>query len=180
MEHAICRKAKIYAEILGYGTSGDASHLTAPSEDGSGAFRAMQYALNDAGVKCAKQVSYINAHATSTPLGDAIEVNAIGRIFSSSSKYRPWVSSMKGSLGHGQGSAGSIESCLAVMAIHHSVLPPSINLEEPDPLMLDLVRFTPNKPITWSLESDQHKHVLLKNSFGFGGTNASLCIGSFR
>lgn len=177
MEHALSRGASIYAEILGYGTSGDASHLTAPSEDGTGAFRAMQNALKDAGLINPDQVSYVNAHATSTPLGDAIEVAAISKIFSSHNL--PWVSSMKGSLGHGQGAAGAVESCLAIMAIKHSTLPPNLNLEQPDPSMKDLVRFTPGHPIPWSLESSQQRRILLKNSFGFGGTNASLCIGSY-
>ena len=178
LEHALSRKANIYAEILGYGASGDASHLTAPSEEGAGAIRAMTSALQDAGLSGADQVSYVNAHATSTPLGDAIEVGAISKIFSSS-PTKPWVSSMKGSLGHGQGAAGAVETSLALMAIHHSILPPNLNLEQPDPSMQNQVRFTPGNPVPWTLESYQHRRILLKNSFGFGGTNASLCIASY-
>ncbi|XP_046449822.1 3-oxoacyl-[acyl-carrier-protein] synthase, mitochondrial-like [Daphnia pulex] len=178
LDSALSRKAKIYAEILGYGTSGDASHLTAPSEEGTGAIQAMQNALDDARLS-AEQVGYVNAHATSTPLGDAIEVRAINKVFSLSSQKQPWVSSMKGSLGHGQGAAGAIETILAILSIHHSTLPPNINLETPDPSMVDLVRFTPSHPLPWSLESGQNRRILLKNSFGFGGTNASLCIASF-
>lgn len=179
LEHALSRSANIYAEILGYGVSGDASHLTAPSEDGNGAFRAMSNAIKNAGLTSADQVSYVNAHATSTPLGDAIEVGAISKIFPISGKNLPWVSSMKGSLGHGQGAAGAIESCLAVMAIKNSILPPNLNLDQPDPTFQNLVRFTPSAPIPWLLESNQSRRILLKNSFGFGGTNASLCIGSY-
>lgn len=158
--------------------SGDASHLTAPCEDGDGAFRAMQNALNDARVTGPDQVTYVNAHATSTPLGDAIEVAAINRIFSTSGTT-PWVSSMKGSLGHGQGAAGAVESCLAVMAIQQATLPPNLNLEDPDPSLKDAVRLTPGHPIPWLLEGGQQRRILLKNSFGFGGTNASLCIASY-
>jgi 3-oxoacyl-[acyl-carrier-protein] synthase II len=138
----------------------------------------MQNALEDARLS-AEQVGYVNAHATSTPLGDAIEVRAINKVFSLSSQKQPWVSSMKGSLGHGQGAAGAIETILAILSIHHSTLPPNINLETPDPSMVDLVRFTPSHPLPWSLESGQNRRILLKNSFGFGGTNASLCIASF-
>lgn len=146
--------------------------------EGTGAIQAMQNALKDARVS-SEQVSYVNAHATSTPLGDAIEVGAINKVFSSSSQKQPWVSSMKGSLGHGQGAAGAVETILAILSIHHSTLPPNLNLENPDPSMLGLVRFTPNHPLPWSLECDQNRRILLKNSFGFGGTNASLCIASF-
>ena len=179
MEHALSRKARIYAEILGYGTSGDAKHLTAPSSDGQGAFRAMQNALNDANLS-PDDISYVNAHATSTPLGDTIEVTAIGRLFSAQEQqHRPWVSSFKGSLGHGQGAAGAIETCLAVMALNNAILPPNLNLENPDPSMLDIVRFTPNGPVSWTLRDGKQRRFLLKNSFGFGGTNASLCLASF-
>ena len=177
LEHAVARKARIYAEILGYGTSGDAKHLTAPASDGQGAYRAMQNALNDACLPPG-DISYVNAHATSTPLGDAIEVTAIGRLFSDQ-KSRPWVSSFKGCLGHGQGAAGAIESCLAIMALNSAVLPPNLNLESPDAFMLDLVQFTPNQPIPWHLADGHKRRVLLKNSFGFGGTNASLCLASY-
>ena len=177
LDHALARKAKIYAEILGYGTSGDARHLTAPSSDGKGAYRAMQNALNDASLSPA-DISYVNAHATSTPLGDAIEVTAIGRLFSDQ-KQQPWVSSFKGSLGHGQGAAGAIETCLAIIALNSAVLPPNLNLESPDASMLDLVRFTPERPISWQLTEGHKRRALLKNSFGFGGTNASLCLASY-
>lgn len=178
LEHALARGAKIYAEILGYGLAGDASHLTAPSEDGSGAFRAMRNALQDAGFKDASQVSYVNAHATSTPLGDAIEVNAIGRFFDGQ-KCKPHVSSMKGALGHGQGAAGAVETCLSVMALYRATLPPNLNLFEPDPGMLEKVIFNSDQPIEWPIEPHQKRRVLLKNSFGFGGTNASLCLASY-
>ncbi|KAK4028477.1 3-oxoacyl-[acyl-carrier-protein] synthase, mitochondrial-like [Daphnia magna] len=179
LDSALSRNAKIYAEILGYGISGDASHLTAPSEDGRGAIQAMQNALTDAKLSDVDRVSYVNAHATSTPLGDAIEVGAINQVFSSHGQERPWVSSMKGSLGHGQGAAGAVEAILAILALHHAILPPNINLDNPDPSLLELVRFTPSHPLHWPLEPGQHRRILLKNSFGFGGTNASLCIASF-
>lgn len=179
LEHALARNAKIYAEILGYGLAGDASHLTAPSDDGSGALRAMRNALDDAGVGDASQVSYVNAHATSTPLGDAIEANAIGRLFAGAVS-QPHVSSMKGALGHGQGAAGAVETCLSVMALYHSTLPPNVNLIEPDTNMTGKVTFTPGHPIQWHVEPHQSRRVLLKNSFGFGGTNASLCLASYQ
>jgi len=184
LDHALARKApRIYAEILGYGTSGDASHLTAPSGDGAGAFRAMQNALKDAQVK-ADQIGYVNAHATSTPMGDAIEIRAISRLpFDKTNNNLPWISSMKGSLGHGQGAAGAVESCLSVLACQSGRLPPNRNLERLDPLLeplLDRLRFTPaDGPVEWSTTTNNRRRILLKNSFGFGGTNASLCISSY-
>ena len=173
LEHALSRNARIYAEILGYGTSGDASHLTAPSEDGRGAFSAMSRALQQAKLT-ASDVTYVNAHATSTPLGDAIELNAISRLFVKGAP--PLVSSMKGALGHGQGAAGAVEACLSIKAIHQAMIPPNLNLERPDPKTLKLnVRLCGREARSWNVE----RRVLLKNSFGFGGTNASLCIGSY-
>ena len=152
--------------------------MTAPSEDGDGAYRAMLNALKDAQIR-ADQVTYVNAHATSTPLGDAIEINAIGRLFRGS--HQPWVSSMKGSLGHGQGAAGAMETCLAIVSLKQSMLPPNLNLERPDREMLQYVRFNPDHPIQWPCthQDGSARRIFLKNSFGFGGTNASLCIASY-
>ena len=119
-------------------------------------------------------MTYVNAHATSTPLGDAIELNAISRLFVEGAP--PFVSSMKGALGHGQGAAGAVEACLSIKAIHQAMIPPNLNLERPDPKTLKLnVRLCGREAQSWNVE----RRVLLKNSFGFGGTNASLCIGSF-
>ena len=164
-EHAKRRGAKIYAEIIGYGLSGDAYHITAPSEDGSGGFRAMRGALKNAGLN-PDQVDYINAHGTSTPLGDEIEVKAVKRLFGSAVDKLS-MSSTKSSIGHLLGAAGSVEAIYSVLAMQNGVLPPTLNLHNPSEscLGIDLV------PLQ---AKEKTVKVALSNSFGFGGTNASL------
>ncbi|KOB73974.1 3-oxoacyl-[acyl-carrier-protein] synthase [Operophtera brumata] len=165
-EHALRRNAKIYAEILGYGLSGDASHITAPREDGSGAILSMSRALRDSGID-KEQVTHINAHATSTPIGDGIESTAIRSLFGEHAR-KMLISSTKGAHGHLLGAAGNLESIFAVLSCYHGVIPPIINLEDP----VDDLNYVAKEAKKW--ESD--RRVALKNSFGFGGTNATLCI----
>jgi len=163
-EHAKARGAEILAELAGFGMSGDAYHVTQPAEDGNGAARAMQAALADAGIGV-DQVDYINAHATSTKVGDVAETQAIKGVFGEHA-YKIPVSSTKSVTGHLLGAAGGIESIFAVMAIRDGIVPPTINLEDPDDgCDLDYVPTTAR---------EQSVDCVLSNSFGFGGTNASL------
>lgn len=176
LEHAKARKATILGEILGYGLSGDASHLTAPREDGTGAMLAMSRALNDANLT-PKDIGYINAHATSTPIGDAIEARAVRSLFNDH-----WqdiaVSSTKGAHGHLLGAAGNLEAMFTVLACLEGKLPPTINLENVSKEMQGM-NFVPNQSQDWK-PTEGRRRVALKNSFGFGGTNASLCFAEYR
>lgn len=168
-EHAIARGANIYAEIKGYGMSGDAHHITAPAENGDGGFRAMRSALSDADVKNS-EIDYINAHGTSTPLGDMIELKAIGRLLGDNvSKVS--ISSTKSATGHLLGAAGAIEAIFSILSIVNQIVPPTNNLINPDEQSVgfDLV------PIN---AKERTIRNVLSNSFGFGGTNASLLLGS--
>ncbi|SIQ50322.1 3-oxoacyl-[acyl-carrier-protein] synthase II [Bosea sp. TND4EK4] len=166
LEHALARGARIYAEVVGYGMSGDAYHITSPSEDGDGAYRCMQAALDRAGVT-AGDLDYINAHGTSTPLGDEIELRAVERLLANAPK-RPSMSSTKSATGHLLGAAGAIEAIFTVLAIRDQVAPPTINLDNPSvETDIDLV---PHKPRKREID------YALSNSFGFGGTNASLVL----
>jgi 3-oxoacyl-[acyl-carrier-protein] synthase II len=164
LEHAQRRNAAILAEIVGYGMSGDANHITQPAEDGDGAYRVMRAALRDAGV-APEQVGYVNAHGTSTPLGDAIETIALKRTFGEHARHLA-VSSTKSMTGHLLGGAGGLEAGISVLALRDQILPPTINYDQPDPACdLDYV---PNHARKADVE------YALSNSFGFGGTNAAL------
>jgi len=164
LEHAKRRGAKIYAEVIGYGLSGDAHHITAPAEDGSGAFRAMRNALKRSGL-AADSIDYVNAHGTSTPLGDEIELGAVKRLFGDHA-YKLSMSSTKSAIGHLLGAAGSVEAIFSILAMRDGVVPPTLNLEDPsEGCDIDLV----------PLRAKERKvRYALSNSFGFGGTNASL------
>ncbi|MEQ8604540.1 MAG: beta-ketoacyl-ACP synthase II [Marivibrio sp.] len=166
-EHAKKRGAKIYAEVLGYGLSGDAYHMTAPAEDGSGGFRAMEGAFRNAGVPVDK-IDYVNAHGTSTPLGDEIELGAVKRLFGDHA-YSIAMSSTKSAIGHLLGAAGAVEAIFSVKAIENGVAPPTLNLDNPsDSCDINLVAH----------EAQERKiDYALSNSFGFGGTNASVIFG---
>jgi 3-oxoacyl-[acyl-carrier-protein] synthase II len=164
LEYAEKRGAKILAEIIGYGMSGDAYHITQPAEGGEGAYRVMKATLKDANVP-PEAVNYVNAHGTSTPLGDAIETAAMKRLFGADAKKVP-VSSTKSMTGHLLGGAGGLEAGICVMALRDQVLPPTINYENPDP-ECDL-DYVPNHARKAAVE------YALSNSFGFGGTNAAL------
>jgi 3-oxoacyl-[acyl-carrier-protein] synthase II len=166
-EHAKRRGARIYCEILGYGGSCDAGHITAPDEQGRGAGRAMSNALRDAKLN-ASDVDYINAHGTSTPLGDKAETVAVKNVFGESARSVA-ISSTKGHLGHALGASGSIEMILSILACYDGVIPPTINLDTPDPACdLD---FTPHQP------RDRKVKIAMNNSFGFGGHNATMICG---
>lgn len=171
LDHALGRGARIYAEILGYGMSGDGHHLTSPREDGQGALLAMRRALSDGQVP-PSEVTYVNAHATSTPLGDAIELRAIRSVFNKS----VFVSSTKGAHGHLLGAAGNLEAAFTILACSEGVVPPNVNLEEPCEETQGMV--CPAEVTEWRTEGT--RRVALKNSFGFGGTNAALCIAEYR
>ncbi|HEX9859106.1 MAG TPA: beta-ketoacyl synthase N-terminal-like domain-containing protein, partial [Paracoccaceae bacterium] len=165
-DHAKARGAKIYAEVLGYGMSGDAYHITAPSEDGDGGYRSMTAALKRAGLQ-PSDVDYINAHGTST-MADTIELGAVERLMGDAAAQAT-MSSTKSSIGHLLGAAGAVEAIFCVLAIRDQIAPPTINLDNPAVTpMLDLA---PNKAVKRKID------VALSNSFGFGGTNASLVLG---
>jgi 3-oxoacyl-[acyl-carrier-protein] synthase II len=163
-EHAKKRGARIYSELVGYGMSGDGHHITAPPEDGRGAAMAMKLAFKDAGIS-PDAVDYINAHGTSTPLGDLAETRALKAIFGEHAKKLA-ISSTKSELGHLLGASGGVEAIISALAVHHNLIPPTINLENPDEgCDLD---FVPDKA------REKHVGLAMSNSFGFGGHNASL------
>ncbi len=163
-EHAKKRSAKIYAEIVGYGMSGDAHHITAPAPDGNGGFRCMQAALNRAQLN-PEDIDYVNAHGTSTPLGDEIELSAVTRLFGGAVE-KTSMSSTKSAVGHLLGAAGAVEAIYSILAMNDSVAPPTLNLDTPpEGCKIDLVPHHPR---------ERKIMAVLSNSFGFGGTNASL------
>ncbi len=166
-EHAKARGAKIYAEITGYGLSGDANHITAPAADGDGGFRSMQGAMKNAGLG-PDDIDYVNAHGTSTPLGDEIELGAVKRLFGDASS-KISMSSTKSSIGHLLGAAGSVEAIYSILAVQNDLVPPTLNLEDPSDGCED-VDLVPLKA------KERKVRAALSNSFGFGGTNASLII----
>ena len=164
-EHAKRRGATIYAEMVGYGMSGDAYHITAPAADGNGAYRAMEAAIRRAGMTPA-DIDYINAHGTSTPLGDEIELGAVKRLFGDAIDDVS-MSSTKSAIGHLLGAAGAVESIYSILSVRNNIVPPTLNLNDPSEGCsgVDLV------PLT---AKERPRRAALSNSFGFGGTNASL------
>ncbi|XP_055540724.1 3-oxoacyl-[acyl-carrier-protein] synthase, mitochondrial isoform X2 [Wyeomyia smithii] len=176
LSHAKARNVRILGEILGYGLSGDASHLTSPREDGTGALLAMNRALKDAKLNPA-DIGYVNAHATSTPIGDAIEARSIRCLFTDCWREIA-VSSTKGAHGHLLGAAGNVESLFTILACLEGKIPPTVNLEKlPEDMRgMNLIA---NQFQNWR-PSEGKKRIALKNSFGFGGTNACLCLGEYR
>ncbi len=164
LEHARKRGAKIYAELIGYGSSGDAFHMTAPAEDGNGAYRSMRNALQRAGLN-ADEIDYINAHGTSTLLGDEIELSAVKRLFGDAARKLS-MSSTKSAIGHLLGAAGSVEAIFSIMAIRNGIVPPTLNLDNPSvECDIDLVPHHAR---------EREVNIAMSNSFGFGGTNATL------
>jgi 3-oxoacyl-[acyl-carrier-protein] synthase II len=166
LEHAKARGARIYAEIIGYGLSGDAFHITAPEATGDGAFRCMQMAVKRAGIQ-PSDIDYVNAHGTSTPMGDEIELGAVERLFGNA-KAKLAMSSTKSAIGHLLGAAGSVEAIFSVLAMRDNVAPPTLNLDAPSvETAIDLVPHEARK---------RQIDIVLSNSFGFGGTNASIIM----
>ncbi len=166
IEHARARGARIYAEVIGYGLSGDAYHITAPAEDGGGAYRCMKMAIARAGID-PSDIDYVNAHGTSTPMGDELELGAVERIFGNSSGKLA-MSSTKSAIGHLLGAAGAVEAIFSTLAIRDNIVPPTLNLDNPSvETAIDLVPHAAKK---------RQVDTVLSNSFGFGGTNASLVL----
>jgi 3-oxoacyl-[acyl-carrier-protein] synthase II len=167
LEHARARGATIYAEVVGYGLSGDAYHVTAPHPEGAGAYRSMEMALRKAGM-APSEIDYINAHGTSTPLGDELELGAVKRLFGNAISTVS-MSSTKSAIGHLLGGAGAVETIFCILAMRDQIAPPTLNLDNPSEGVggVDLVPHVPReRPI----------RAVLNNSFGFGGTNASLVL----
>jgi 3-oxoacyl-[acyl-carrier-protein] synthase II len=171
LEHAQERGAKIYAELLGYGVSSDAEHITEPDPTGEHPARAMRMAFRDAGID-PNEIDYINAHGTSTPLGDQSETRVIKLALGEETASRTPVSSTKGATGHCLGAAGALEAIFCTLAIHTGVLPPTMNYDTPDP-QCDL-DYIPNTP------REAKIRTAVSNSFGFGGHNASVVLGRFE
>ncbi|MFQ8430313.1 beta-ketoacyl-ACP synthase II [Amaricoccus sp. W119] len=165
-EHAKARGAKIYAEVIGYGLSGDAHHITSPAPDGSGGYRAMAAALKDAGIAPA-DIDYVNAHGTSTPVGDEIELGAVARLLGNAAS-KVTMSSTKSATGHLLGAAGAIEAIFCVLALRDQVAPPTLNLDNPS--VETPIDLAPKEAVKREI------NIALSNSFGFGGTNASLVL----
>ena len=166
LEHAQKRNARIYGEVKGYGMSGDAFHITKPSEDGNGGYRAMEMALKES-LLSPDQIEYVNAHGTSTQVGDTIELSAVEKLFGS--KNNLFMSSNKSAIGHLLGAAGAVEAVFSLKSIQTKTLPPTLNLENPD--TDSKINLIPHEPISKSVRN------IISNSFGFGGTNASLIFG---
>jgi 3-oxoacyl-[acyl-carrier-protein] synthase II len=166
-EHAKARGAKIYAEVVGYGLSGDAYHVTAPHPEGSGAFRSMEMAIKKSGLSLA-DIDYVNAHGTSTPMGDELELGAVRRLFGSSIETMS-MSSTKSAIGHLLGGAGAVESIFCILALRDQIVPPTLNLDNPSESCVG-VDLVPHKA------KERKVRAVLNNSFGFGGTNASLVM----
>jgi 3-oxoacyl-[acyl-carrier-protein] synthase II len=165
-DHAKARGAKIYAEIIGYGMSGDAYHITAPAEDGDGAYRCMKAAIKRANIP-PSEIDYVNAHGTSTPMGDEIELAAVERLFGGAAEGVT-MSSTKSATGHLLGAAGAVEAIFSALAIQSNVAPPTLNLDNPSvDTVIDLVPYR---------SKEKRIDTVLSNSFGFGGTNASLIL----
>ncbi len=169
-ERAKARGAKIYAEVIGYGLSGDAYHITAPAENGDGAFRCMQAAIKNAGIN-PSEIDYINAHGTSTPMGDEIELGAVERLFGSNSGKMA-MSSTKSAIGHLLGAAGAVEAVFSVLAMRDNIAPPTLNLDKPS--VDTSINLVPHKAQKMEI------NTVLSNSFGFGGTNASIIMRSTK
>ncbi len=166
LEHARARGAKIYGEVVGYGLSGDAHHITAPSPDGDGGYRSMRMAMERSGFG-PDDIDYVNAHGTSTPLGDEIELGAVKRLFGKAASQLS-MSSTKSAIGHLLGAAGGVEAIFALLALHHQIVPPTLNLDDPsEGCDLDLV---PHQA------KEREVRAVLSNSFGFGGTNATIVL----
>ena len=163
-EHAKARGAKIYGEVIGYGLSGDAHHITAPAADGNGGFRAMSAAIKNAGINVA-DIDYVNAHGTSTPLGDEIELGAVTRVLGDAASNIV-MSSTKSAVGHLLGAAGAVEAIFTLLAMRDNIAPPTLNLDNPS--IETKINLAPHKPVKKQID------VALSNSFGFGGTNATL------
>lgn len=168
LEHAKARGAPIYGEVIGYGLSGDAHHITAPAADGNGGYRSMAAALKRAGIS-ASEIDYINAHGTSTPLGDEIELGAVTRLLGDAASGMV-MSSTKSAVGHLLGAAGAVEAIFSLLAMRDNVAPPTINLDNPS--IETVINLAPHKPVKKQI------NTVLSNSFGFGGTNASLIFGT--
>ena len=166
LENAKKRNAKIYCEIKGYGMSGDAYHITKPSEDGNGGFRAMEMALNESLLN-PEDIGYVNAHGTSTPVGDAIELSAVEKLFGLNNNL--FMSSNKSAIGHLLGAAGAVEAIFSIKSIQTKTLPPTLNLNNPD--KKTKINLIPHESVSKSVKN------IVSNSFGFGGTNASLVLG---